>query len=109
MLAEPAEWERYYGGDDRAQRLARRYGFSDRLRYYWPQPAVRAAEERLLANLAQTDLPLPLISQHLPAQYARIREGELAGDPRELVVDQVCDVLRAYRRACGVIQRGEDR
>jgi D-tagatose-1,6-bisphosphate aldolase subunit GatZ/KbaZ len=101
MLAEPADWERYYGGGDRAQRLARRYSFSDRLRYYWPGPAVRAAEERLLANLAGTDLPLPLLSQHLPAQYARIREGELAADPRELVVDQVCDVLRVYRRACG--------
>jgi D-tagatose-1,6-bisphosphate aldolase subunit GatZ/KbaZ len=100
MLAEPGEWEGYYPGNADEQRLARRYSYSDRLRYYWPDPEVHSAQERLLANLAAFELPLPLISQHLPGQYARIRRGELAAHPHALVIDHVRDVLRAYSRAC---------
>ncbi len=108
MLADPTVWNRYYGGDQRQQRLARRFSFSDRLRYYWPEPEVSAAEERLLDNLSDIELPLPLLSQAMPVQYARIREGSLPPEPRPLVIDHVCDVLRAYRRACGVIAAGEE-
>ena len=57
------------------------------------------------ANLAAVELPLPLISQHLPAQYARVRRGELLTDPRDLVIDHVRDVLRVYARACDPGQR----
>ena len=48
----------------------------------------------------RSQIPLPLISQHLPDQYARVRRGELVADPRALVIDHVRDVLRAYARAC---------
>ena len=100
MLADPSQWEGYYPGNADEQRLARRYSYSDRMRYYWPDPDVRSAQDRLLANLAGVELPLPLISQHLPDQYARIRRGELVAQPRALVIDHVRDVLRAYARAC---------
>ena len=100
MLAEPGQWEGYYPGSADDQRLARRYSFSDRVRYYWPDAQVHAAQERLLGNLAGVELPLPLISAHLPDQYTRIRRGELAAQPRALVIDHVRDVLRAYARAC---------
>ena len=100
MLADPGQWKGYYPGSPEEQRLARRYSYSDRLRYYWPDPEVHSAQERLLANLAAVELPLPLISQHLPDQYARIRAGELSADPHALVIDHVRDVLRAYARAC---------
>ena len=45
------------------------------------------------------DIPLPLISPTCPLQYDRIRHGRLAARPRDLVVDHVRDVLRAYDRA----------
>ncbi|MGW5351405.1 D-tagatose-bisphosphate aldolase, class II, non-catalytic subunit [Streptomyces sp. NPDC004031] len=99
MLAEPAQWEGYYPGGADAQRLARRYSYSDRLRYYWPDPEIEAAQERLLRNLSAVDIPLPLLSAHLPLQYARVRRGELAPRPRDLAVDHVRDVLRDYARA----------
>jgi len=101
MLAEPSQWEGYYPGTADEQRLARRYSYSDRLRYYWPDREVHAAQERLLTNLVSVELPLPLISAYLPDQYARIRRGELAAQPHALVIDHVRDVLRAYARACG--------
>jgi len=100
MLEEPSQWEGYYPGSSDQQRLARRYSYSDRLRYYWPDQEVHAAQERLLTNLEAVDLPLPLVSAYLPEQYARIRRGELAAQPHELVIDHVRDVLRDYTRAC---------
>lgn len=100
MLDEPHRWQGYYQGDARAQRLARRYSYSDRLRYYWPDPQISAAQARLLANLGAVDIPLPLLSQHLPDQYTRVRHGELAVEPTALAIDRVRDVLRSYARAC---------
>ncbi|GHA45222.1 tagatose-6-phosphate kinase [Streptomyces tauricus] len=100
MLAEPATWEGYYPGGAAEQRLARRYSYSDRMRYYWPDPEIEKAQARLLANLSAVDIPLPLLSAHLPLQYARVRHGELAARPRDLAVDHVRDVLRDYDRAC---------
>jgi D-tagatose-1,6-bisphosphate aldolase subunit GatZ/KbaZ len=99
MLAEPAQWVNYYTGDAAEQRLARHYSYSDRMRYYWPDPSIRAAERRLLDNLAGRDIPLPLLSQYLPDQYARVRAGTLSADPLELVFDRVRDVLRGYHHA----------
>jgi len=100
MLAAPSQWEGYYPGDADEQHLARRYSYSDRLRYYWPDRQVHSAQDRLLTNLAEVELPLPLISAHLPDQYTRVRRGELAAHPHALVIDHVRDVLRAYTRAC---------
>lgn len=100
MLASPGYWEGYYEGSVDEQRIARRFSYSDRLRYYWPDPEIEAAENRLYENLTNLQIPLPLISQFLPEQYARVRAGMLAPDPRELVVDKVRDALRPYSAAC---------
>jgi D-tagatose-1,6-bisphosphate aldolase subunit GatZ/KbaZ len=43
--------------------VARRYSYSDRLRYHWPDSQGRAAEERLLSNLEPLTIPLPLLTQ----------------------------------------------
>ncbi|MCK9824336.1 D-tagatose-bisphosphate aldolase, class II, non-catalytic subunit [Nocardioides cavernae] len=101
MLEEPRWWSGYYEGEADAERLARRYSYSDRMRYYWPNPTIHAAQDRLVANLSHAGIPLPLLSAHLPAQYERVRRGELAVDPQALVVDRVRDVLRDYAAACG--------
>ncbi|MDG4666545.1 D-tagatose-bisphosphate aldolase, class II, non-catalytic subunit [Mycobacterium sp. 236(2023)] len=102
MLAEPRYWASYYGGTDdaAAEQIARRYSYSDRLRYYWPDPEINAARMTLLDNLRRISVPLPLISQYLPGQYQRIRAGTLDSDPHALVVDHVRDALRPYASAC---------
>lgn len=101
MLSHPEHWEAYYTGDGAARRFARRYSYSDRSRYYWPEPHVRAAVEQLLSNLSAGPLPLPLLSQFAPQQYARVRQGELANTPLALIYDRVGGVLAHYAWACG--------
>ena len=100
MLAEPRWWQGYYEGDEDEQRLARRYSYSDRVRYYWPHPEISAAQQRLLDNLRARPIPLPLLSAYLPDQYTRVRAGELGTDPAALAIDRVRDVLRGYAAAC---------
>lgn len=101
MLADPTWWAGYHHGDPDQQRLERRYSYSDRSRYYWPDPAVSAAVEKLFHNLDRVGIPLPMLSQRLPEQYRRVRAGELADNAHDLVVDHVRDVLRDYAYACG--------
>jgi D-tagatose-1,6-bisphosphate aldolase subunit GatZ/KbaZ len=102
MLARPEYWTGYYDGSPEEQRIARRFSYSDRLRYYWPDPVVVRAEERLYTNLSAQAIPLPLISQFLPDQYARVREGRLDAHPRSLVIDKIRDSLRPYAIACSI-------
>jgi D-tagatose-1,6-bisphosphate aldolase subunit GatZ/KbaZ len=100
MVDRPRWWEGYYDGDEHALALARRYSYSDRLRYYWPAPEIVAAHGRLLSNLRTTGIPLPMLSAYLPEQYARIRSGTLVADPDAIAVDRIRDVLRGYATAC---------
>lgn len=100
MQDRPEYWQSHYHGDSNTRRLARSYSYSDRMRYYWPDAQIDSAFERLVRNLADTPIPLPLISQYLPLQYARVREGELDATPRALIIDHVQDVLRQYHAAC---------
>ncbi|MCW2556677.1 MAG: tagatose-bisphosphate aldolase [Mycobacterium sp.] len=105
MLDDPTYWQGYYSDDDRT---ARRYSYSDRLRYYWAVDEIDAARQTLLANLDRTGIPLTLISQFLPVQYDRIRTGRLESTAQALVVDQVRDALRPYVRACSTTGEVDD-
>lgn len=100
MVAQPNFWQKYYAGNDRQQHFSRHYSYSDRLRYYWPDKQVQAAVDRLLTNLADEEIPLPLLSQYLPQQYLRVRQQQLANEPQALVRDRITDVLRDYAAAC---------
>lgn len=100
MLAEPAQWAKYYLGTPEEQRFSRRYSYSDRMRYYWPDQQIAAARATLMANLREVEIPLPLLSQYLPRQYDRIRLGDLANDPEAILIDCVREVTRVYSAAC---------
>lgn len=106
MCAQPGYWAPYYRGDAAAQSLARRFSYSDRIRYYWPQPRVAAAVERLLANLDAQRVPETLVAQWLPDVYAASRKGTLAPDPRAWVRHRIRDVIARYARACGMHRSG---
>jgi D-tagatose-1,6-bisphosphate aldolase subunit GatZ/KbaZ len=102
MVEDPGYWSGYYDGSAEEQRLARRYSYSDRIRYYWADPEVTAVQERLFENLRTSGIPEPLLSQYLPRQYAAVREAGLTADPEPLAIEAVRAVLRDYAAACGV-------
>ncbi|MBN1672406.1 MAG: class II D-tagatose-bisphosphate aldolase, non-catalytic subunit [Kiritimatiellae bacterium] len=102
MLADPRHWQSYYRGTPEAQHYARQYSYSDRARYYWPHPRLQRALRRLIANLTATGIPLTLLSQHLPAQYAAIRLGAPAGGPAGLIHARIREVTGVYARACAM-------
>lgn len=102
MLSSSMYWVRYYRGDERALRIARQYSFSDRIRYYWTMPAVDQAFQRLRTNLSQITIPLTLLSQYMPDQYRKVREGRLINRFDALVLDKIQSVYDDYNVACGV-------
>jgi D-tagatose-1,6-bisphosphate aldolase subunit GatZ/KbaZ len=100
MLAAPEHWDRYYPGTAAERAIARRYSYSDRIRYYWADHEIDQAVSALLKNLDSQGIPEPMLSAFLPEQYERVRAGLVAAEPRSLVVDRIAGVLRGYRQAC---------
>jgi D-tagatose-1,6-bisphosphate aldolase subunit GatZ/KbaZ len=101
MLKNPAHWKNYYHGEERDLRIARRYSYSDRVRYYWPEPAVAASLQRLLHNLSAQPVPQSLLSQYLPRQADAVRAGLLSNQPSALIHDKILEVLDRYAYAVG--------
>jgi D-tagatose-1,6-bisphosphate aldolase subunit GatZ/KbaZ len=100
MMATPRFWNKYYLSRGAQLALDQQYSLSDRIRYYWPMPAVEAAVNRLLANLDANPPPLTLLSQYLPPQYQAIRAGRMGVRARELVLQAIARVLEQYSAAC---------
>lgn len=99
MLAQPANWQKHYHGDDRQLALARKYSFSDRARYYIGQPEVTDAIDKLFANLKEYPIPMNMLHQYMPVTYAKVRDGILPLDPKELALDGVTNFMLDYEYA----------
>ena len=99
MLENSKYWVDYYEGTDKEKRLMRKYSFLDRSRYYWNVPEVKKAVKILFKNLKKKKIPLALVSQFMPIQYQRIRDGIVKDDPKELVRDNIVNVLDKYYSA----------
>jgi len=91
MRASPKNWSGYYHGDATELWRQRHFSYSDRIRYYWPDPAARSAVERLRRRLDGRRIPGPILSQFLC----------LDGD-RDIAGNSVDDVLiAAVQRVLG--------
>lgn len=100
MRADPRHWRKYYHGTGHALDLQLEYSLSDRIRYYWPDPAVVVALERLRAAFDGGAAPLALLSQYLPAAYAAVRAGTIPARMTDLVIHHIRQVLSQYSWAC---------
>ena len=98
MQRDPRYWKAYYA-NPASETFDLQYSLSDRIRYYWSVLEVQESCDALLANLKSRGIPLTLLSQYFPVQYAAVRAGALANDPRELVLDAVGQVLEGYAEA----------
>ncbi|MDO4983125.1 MAG: class II D-tagatose-bisphosphate aldolase, non-catalytic subunit [Eubacteriales bacterium] len=101
MMNDPSKWVKHYHGDEKQQALCRRYSYSDRCRYYLTVPEVSAAIEALLENMSGIEIPMNMLHQYMPVQYARIIRGHLENSARELVKDYVAELALDYCYAVG--------
>ncbi len=99
MVGHPGYWQSYYRGSDFEQANARKYSFSDRSRYYWPNKNVQTAVQRLFGNLGKNPIPLSMLSQYLPEQYENIRAGLNPNDSLAMIQDKLFRLLDIYRLA----------
>jgi D-tagatose-1,6-bisphosphate aldolase subunit GatZ/KbaZ len=103
MRRNPIHWESYYHGSAEEQAHARKYSLSDRSRYYWPEPTVQAALEKLVENLEGTPLPLSLVGQFLPDLYPLIRTGSLQNSAGSIILGKISQRLEDYSTAVGKV------
>ncbi len=96
MEGDPAHWRAYVAPGSREAAMML-YGLSDRVRYYWPRPAIQAALARLYANIAASSPEPGIVAQFTGGLV------EDAGEPATLarrVIDRmVGDVVGKYRGA----------
>jgi len=102
MMSNPVYWKKYYPGSESEQFIKRKFSYSDRSRYYWPDPRLTGAVSTLFGNLRKYKPSPTLISQYLPLQYHAWRRGEVSLDPEDLAQFHVREVLRTYSSACGM-------
>ena len=100
MVARPEYWEKYYSGNIYQRHLARKFSFSDRIRYYWPADRVQESLAKLIQNLQDVNLPLSLVSQFFPIQYEKIRRKQINNEPAILIMDHIQLVYERYSLAC---------
>ncbi|TWF49344.1 D-tagatose-bisphosphate aldolase, class II, non-catalytic subunit [Neorhizobium alkalisoli] len=96
MLAEPADWQGHYHGDEASLRLQRHYSYSDRIRYYWARPDVTAAVARLFEALRNVSIPETLLHQYVPLV---LPAATLPLSAEEIVIAAVDVVLADYDAA----------
>jgi D-tagatose-1,6-bisphosphate aldolase subunit GatZ/KbaZ len=99
MLAQPKHWASHYPGTPDEQRLQRHFSYSDRIRYYWPEPQAQAAVNMLMARFSGRAIPEPLISQYLARLYPDVVSGRLKAVPRDLCLAAVNAALDPYYSA----------
>lgn len=100
MVQAPGNWDRYYHGTDAERALQRHFSYSDRIRYYWPQPDAQAAVDALFALLHGVDLPETLIAQYLGGLYPDVRAGRLQPRAHVLALAAVERLAADYVAAC---------
>lgn len=94
MQETPENWRRYYSGSENELWLQRHFSLSDRIRYYWPAPAAKAAVEDLMTRLDGRDIPAPVLSQFVGAAA-----GAGPVDAHKVIIAAVQEVLRDYELA----------
>ena len=99
MQAQPGNWAKYYHAAGSALRFDLQYSLSDRIRYYWPDAGITAAQRRLFDNLTRNPPPLSLISQYMPDAFGAMRNAGQTFTPANLVIAHIGTILDGYSAA----------
>jgi D-tagatose-1,6-bisphosphate aldolase subunit GatZ/KbaZ len=97
MRDRPGDWRAYVAPGPREEAMML-HGLSDRVRYYWPHPEVRAAVERLFARLRSLRPEPGLVAQ---VTGGMVEPTDPATLPETVIDRMVGAVVRRYRTATG--------
>lgn len=100
MQEDPGQWIRHYPAKGSCAKWLRRFSYSDRIRYYWNHRPIAEAVRRMLDNLSNVEIPLPMLSQYLPTQYQAALQAGSVPDARSLAIAHVMEVTAVYSYAC---------
>jgi D-tagatose-1,6-bisphosphate aldolase subunit GatZ/KbaZ len=96
MRDVPRHWQSHYPGNAEEQRLQRHFSYSDRIRYYWPEPRAAASVERLFTRLGDRDIPETLVSQYLGRLHSQVVAAKLVPKARNLCLAAIDAALEPY-------------
>jgi len=99
MVRNPGNWKKYYTGTEAEQALKRKFSFSDRCRYYFADQEIKDAIQKLFDNLSNVEIPMSMLHQYMPNQYAKVRSGALNLEPKALAEDCVVHIIEDYNYA----------
>lgn len=97
MDATPGYWQSYYSGTDEELQVLKTYSYSDRIRYYWTDPKIADALDRLLEGLSAIPTPETLISQ----AFTGLEFGDMPNEPEALIEQHVHRCIARYFEAAG--------
>ena len=100
MRNNPGHWQDYYSGTQQDIARLQIYSYSDRIRYYWADPAVSAALNKLLTNLQENPMPETVISQ----SFMGLELGDIPTDPDELLKQHITRCIARYFDAAGWVR-----
>lgn len=96
MLDQPNNWKKHYHGNALELHFARKYSFSDRARYYLPDPMVEESIGVLIKNINDAKIPMTLLSQYMPLQYQSVRAGRIKPAAEDLIIDRIGNYIDDY-------------
>lgn len=97
MDENPSYWQDYYSGTDVELATLRIYSYSDRIRYYWTDPQIAAATNKLIENLSAASLPETIVSQ----SFMGLEFGQIPNAPAALVETHIQKCVARYFQAAG--------
>ena len=100
MQAHPQHWQEYYSGSSEDMRKLRLFSYSDRIRYYWGDPVVAEAVDRLMNTLQGISLPETIVSQ----AFMGLEFGAISDNASELLQQHIQKCVKRYFDACGYSQ-----
>lgn len=103
MLQNPSYWQNHYFGNTSEIKFKMKFGYSDRVRYYWTSKVLSNALQKLLQNLSSYKIPLSLVSQFMPDQFTKIKNGVFEMSINNLIQGKILDVYNDYLFASGLV------
>lgn len=91
----PDYWHDYYSGSAQEIETLKIYSYSDRIRYYWTDPAIADALQQMLENLADVALPETLVSQG----FMGYEFGDIPNNAHTLIEAHITRCIHRYYQA----------